>query len=124
MPSMSKQNATVKDYGVVVDRSSEMDGYTVNIVTMVEPQDMTGMLSSLPGGQCHCPHWGYILSGRMTVRYDDHEETVEAGDAFYMPPGHVPTYEAGTELVQFSPTDQLAETEAAIMKFMQAGQGD
>jgi mannose-6-phosphate isomerase-like protein (cupin superfamily) len=123
MPSISKQTATEKDYGVVVDRSGEMDGYTVNIVTMVEPQDMTGMLSSLPGGQCHCPHWGYVFSGRMTVRYDDSEETVEAGDAFYMPPGHVPTYEAGTELVQFSPTDQLAETEAAIMKFMQGGQG-
>ncbi len=42
------------------------------------------------------------------------EETYQAGDAFYMPPGHVPTAETGTEFLQFSPTDQLAETLAAI----------
>ena len=26
----------------------------------------------------------------MIVRYADHEEVCEAGDAFYMPPGHAP----------------------------------
>ena len=57
----------------------------------------------------------------MIVRYDDHEEVIEAGDAFYMPPGHAPEADAGTEFVQFSPTDQLAATEAAIKKAMQAG---
>jgi hypothetical protein len=46
--------------------------------------------------------------------YADHEETYQAGDAFYMPPGHVPAAETGTEFLQFSPTDQLAETLAAM----------
>ena len=32
-----------------------------------------------------------------------------------MTPGHVPAAEAGTELVQFSPKEQLAETIAAMM---------
>jgi hypothetical protein len=31
-----------------------------------------------------------------------------------MTPGHVPAAEAGTEFVQFSPRDQLAETMAAM----------
>ena len=31
-----------------------------------------------------------------------------------MTPGHVPAAEAGTEFIQFSPTDQLAETLAAM----------
>ena len=31
-----------------------------------------------------------------------------------MTPGHVPAAEAGTELIQFSPRDQLAETVAAM----------
>jgi hypothetical protein len=44
---------------------------------------------------------------------------IEAGDAFYMSPGHAPAAEAGTELVQISPAAELAETEAAIMKSMQ-----
>ena len=54
----------------------------------------------------------------------DHEEVIEAGDAFYMSPGHAPEAEAGTEFVQFSPADQLAATEAAIVKGMQAAQGN
>ena len=55
----------------------------------------------------------------MTVRYADREEVFEAGDAFYMSPGHTPAAEAGTEFIQFSPTDLLAETEAAIARGMQ-----
>jgi hypothetical protein len=37
-----------------------------------------------------------------------------------MPPGHVPAVIAGTEFIQFSPTDQLKVTHAAIQKAMQA----
>jgi len=81
------------------------------------------MLKSLPGGNCSCPHWGYLFKGRMIVRYNDHEEVFEAGDAFYMSPGHAPEAEAGSEFVQFSPADQLAATVAAIEKGMQAAQG-
>ena len=36
-----------------------------------------------------------------------------------VPPGHTPAAEAGTEFIQFSPTDLLAETEAAIARGMQ-----
>ena len=82
------------------------------------------MLKGLPGDSCQCPHWGYLLAGRITVSYADHEEVYQAGDAFYMPPGHVPAAEAGTEFVQFSPTDQLAVTLAAMKAnaaAMQAG---
>lgn len=82
------------------------------------------MLASLSEGKCMCPHWGYLLAGIVTVRYDNgHEETIEAGDAFYIPAGH--TWwkaDAGTELVQFSPADQLAEVDAAIAKAMQNAQ--
>jgi hypothetical protein len=36
-----------------------------------------------------------------------------------MPPGHVPAAVAGTELVMFSPQDELAASEAAIREAMQ-----
>ena len=104
----------VADYGVATDRSSQLDGYTVNFVTITKTHDLGPMLASLPGGSCSCPHWGYVLNGRVVVRYADREETLEAGDAFYMAPGHAPEAEEGTELVQFSPTEQLAQVEAAI----------
>jgi ribosomal protein L16 Arg81 hydroxylase len=39
------------------------------------------------------------------ARFADHDEVFEAGDAFYLPPGHVGVQnEPGTEYVQFSPT--------------------
>ena len=102
------------DYGVAIDRSSQLDGYTVNFVTITKTHDLGPVLASLPGGNCSCPHWGYVLKGRVVVRYADRQETLQAGDAFYMPPGHAPEAEEGTELVQFSPTGQLAQVEAAI----------
>jgi len=108
----------VADYGVAIDRSSELDGYTVSFVSITQSHDLAPMLASLPTGRCTCPHWGYVVKGRVIVRYDDHVDVLEAGDAFYMPPGHAPEAEEGTELIQFSPTDQLAEVEAAIAKAM------
>ena len=90
-------------------------------MTIKEDHSLAPMLSGLPEGRCWCPHWGYIFKGRITVTYADREEVFEAGDAFYMPPGHAPEAEEGTELIQFSPTDQLAEIEAALAKAMQGG---
>jgi hypothetical protein len=104
----------VDDFPVAEDRSSVLDGYSINFVTIRETHSLAPMLASLPGGHCTCPHWGYVFKGRMNVRYADHVDTIEAGDAFYMAPGHVPDAEAGTEFVMFSPADQLAATEAAI----------
>jgi mannose-6-phosphate isomerase-like protein (cupin superfamily) len=64
-----------------------------------------------------------MISGRITYRFADREEVVEAGDAFYLPPGHVPvSHEPGTEIMQFSPSEQLAEVEAVMQKNMQAMQ--
>jgi hypothetical protein len=119
MPTLSKQSATtVDDFGVAEDRHGDLDGYTVNFVTIRQTHDLAPMLAALPGGRCSCPHWGYVLKGRLTIRYEDHEETAEAGEAFYMSPGHAPAAEEGTELVQFSPADELAATTEAIKKAM------
>jgi hypothetical protein len=64
-----------------------------------------------------------VLSGAVTFRYADGEERIEAGEAFYTPPGHVPVKHApGTQFVLFSPTDELALTEAAIQRNMEVMQ--
>ena len=109
----------VADFGVAIDRSSTLDGYTVNFVTIKQSHDLAPMLAGLPGGKCPCPHWGVVTMGRIIVRYADHEEVVEAGEAFYMAPGHAPEAEEGTELIQFSPAEQLAEVEAAMAAALQ-----
>jgi len=119
MSKASKQTTpTTMDFEIAEDRSCQLDDYTVNFVTIRQDHDLAPMLASLPGGMCQCPHWGVITKGQMTVRYANREEVFEAGDAFYMTPGHTPSAIAGTEFIQFSPTDLLAETEAAIARGM------
>jgi quercetin dioxygenase-like cupin family protein len=120
MPSTNKDTAEPQDFGLAVDRTDHLDDITVNLVSIRETHSLKEMLAPLPNGQCHCPHWGYVFSGRMTVDYGDREETYRPGDAFYMTPGHVPAAEAGTEFVMFSPKDLMRETEDAIKAGMAA----
>jgi hypothetical protein len=126
MPKVSRETATGGgEYGPVTDRTEELEGYSINFTTFHEDVDGTPLMKGLPDDRCQCPHWGYVLSGRMTFRYPDRDEVFEAGDAFYTPPGHVPASNApGTEVVMFSPSEELRLTEAAIMRnlaAMQAG---
>ncbi|HJZ61691.1 MAG TPA: cupin domain-containing protein [Miltoncostaeaceae bacterium] len=122
MPKVSKESATGGgDYGPVVDRSDEVDGYRIGFTTFREDIDATPLMKGLPDDMCQCPHWGYVIAGRLTFRFEGREETFEAGDAFYTPPGHVPVHhQPGTEVVMFSPADELRETEAVMMGNMQA----
>jgi hypothetical protein len=95
-----------------------VDGYTVNFATFKVQMDSTPMLKGLPGDRCSCPHWGYVLTGRVVFTFDDHEEVHQAGDAFYMPAGHLQRVEAGTEYLQFSPTDELRIVSETIVRNM------
>jgi mannose-6-phosphate isomerase-like protein (cupin superfamily) len=124
MPKVSKESAAqVEQHGPVEDRHEDLDGYTVNFVSFREDIDATPLLRGLPDDSCRCPHWGYVLKGRLTFRFADHEEVFEAGDAFYLPPGHVPSAEAGSEYLQFSPSEELRVVAAAMMRNMQEMQG-
>jgi hypothetical protein len=117
MPKVSKESAAhVEDHGVVEDRHEDVLGYTVNFVSFRQDIDGTELTKGLPDDRCQCPHWGYVLKGRVTYRFADHEEVFVAGDAFYLPPGHIPLADAGSEIVQFSPADELAVVSAAMMK--------
>ncbi|MDQ6911089.1 MAG: cupin domain-containing protein [Actinomycetota bacterium] len=55
-----------------------------------------------------------MLKGSWTVHYADHDETLEAGDAFYLPPGHVPVAHADSELLMISPTEDVQRVGAVI----------
>jgi hypothetical protein len=123
MPKVSKQSATKgADHGPVVDREEQLaGGYTVNFVEFRQDIDATPLLKGLPDDRCQCPHWGYVVKGKMTMRFPDHEEVYQAGEAYFAPPGHRPVrHEPGTEIVQFSPTDELQKTQQTMMKNMKA----
>lgn len=117
MPKVSRESATkVEDYGPAEDRSDDISGYTVDFVSIRQDSDLAPLLKGLPGDRCPCPHWGYLFKGTIIVRYADHEEICQAGDAYYMAPGHAPEARAGSEFVQFSPAAELAAVHAVMQQ--------
>ena len=101
----------------------EWGGTTVELGSFVAEMDPAPAFAGLPGDRCQCPHWGYVVKGRLRYRFEDREEVYEAGDAYYVPPGHLPLMEAGTEYVEFSPTDQLTRTMEVVERNLAAMRG-
>jgi len=120
VPKVSKQSAKFDDYGPVESWHEEVEGQAIEFVTFKQDIDSTPLLKGLPNDQCHCPHWGYVLKGKVTFTVAGQEEVFEPGDAFYVPPGQRQRADAGTEYLQFSPAKENAEVEQQIMKNMQA----
>src|SRR5215831_10956479 len=52
--------------------------------------DMAPLFRGLPDDRCQSPHWGIVVKGRLTFTYADGEDVIEAGEAYYAPPGHTP----------------------------------
>lgn len=124
MPRTHKDEAPVLvDSPLIQGRYAELDDYTVSFETFPQTADGAPAFRGLPGDRCQCPHWGVVLSGQLTLRYADREETYHAGDAYYAPPGHTPAVAAGTETVDFSPTRLLQETTAVVGANMAAMDG-
>jgi hypothetical protein len=123
MPKASKATASetmeVEGYE---GHFEHLDGnFTVGFETYTADADIAPLFAGLPDDRCQCPHWGYVIKGKVSFTFaDGHEETYETGDAYYAPPGHTPCLYAGTEVVEFSPSDELAATVAVIEKNMEA----
>lgn len=94
-------------------------GFTVGFETYTADADLGPMFAGLPDDRCQASHWGYVIEGRLTFRTADGEETYEAGDAYYVGPGHTPVLYAGTQVVEFSPTEELNETMAVVQRNME-----
>ena len=86
----------------------DLDGYTINFVDHPREPRPRADARDAAGRQLLVPALGLRAEGPDDRPYADHEEVYEAGDAFYMPPGHTPAAEAGTEFVMFSPADEFA----------------
>jgi hypothetical protein len=83
-------------------RGADWGDLRAMVITLPAGTDLAPLLQGLPDDLCPCPHWGYILKGRIRVRYADGEETLQAGALFYLPPGHTPLVEEDIEFVEFS----------------------
>jgi hypothetical protein len=95
------------------------DGYTVAFERYTADADLSPFLKGLPEDMCQAAHWGYVLAGKVTFKSSSGEETFEAGDAYYVAPGHTPVLYAGAEVVEFSTTEELERTIAVVSKNME-----
>jgi hypothetical protein len=122
MPHASKKSAsqTVEVEGYEGHIEDLEGGYTVAFEKYSADVDLTPFFRGLPNDQCQAPHWGYVISGKLTFKSDNGDETFEAGDAYYVGPGHTPVLYDGTEVVEFSPTHELHETLEVVERNMEA----
>lgn len=66
--------------------------------------DTTPLFIGLEGNLCQSPHWGYVLSGKITTTDSAGiQETVNTNDLFFWPAGHNVLVNEDAEIIMFSP---------------------
>jgi hypothetical protein len=121
MPKVSRNTAShsVQLEGLDVRLEHLEGGYSVCFESHTADADLGALFRGLPDDRCPLPRWGYVVKGKVGFVFPDRKETFEAGDAYYVPPGHVPVHYAGAEIVEFSPTDVLEKTMKVVMSNLQ-----
>ena len=85
-------------------------GMTVGYNEVPAGTDLGPLLKGLKNDSCHCAHWGYMVQGSMWVKYvDGTEETISAGDVFYMPAGHTGIVKKDIKILDFSPSKEFED---------------
>lgn len=87
-------------------RGIDWDDMRVAVVSVPAGTDFGPLLKGHPNDQCPCPHWGYVVKGRLKIQSDDGEETLREGDVFYLPAGHTGVAVEETEFLEVSPPDK------------------
>ncbi|MGY1822182.1 hypothetical protein [Geodermatophilus sp. SYSU D00079] len=118
MQAIDRTALPVQIEGDGVDfRAARFGSMSVAWVRLPAGTDLRPALVGLPDDLCPCPHWGYLISGRLVMHGKDGDTTYEAGQAFYWATGHAPEALTDCEYVDFSPSDELE----AVVRHIQAG---
>jgi hypothetical protein len=105
-------------------RYAREDGYILGFESFDQAGDFTPMYQGLPDDRCQSHHWGYVIKGRMIMHRPEGDIVAEAGEAYYVGPGH--TGEVGlpgTEVIEFSPASEYDQTMAVVAKNLEAAAG-
>lgn len=112
---IAKENVDVKMQipGAVIRQQTgfgDVTGFgkiSAEYFTLSAGVDTTPLFTGLDGDLCQCPHWGYVLRGRITTTDGAGEqETVDANDLFYWPAGHNVGVDEDAEIIMFSPQNE------------------
>lgn len=110
---------TMQAPGMTMRAQPNYGNMTVSFNELPKGTDITPLLQGLAHNSCHCPHWGYIVDGALLINYDNGEsDLLQAGDVFYLPPGHTGIVQEDLTILDFSPTKEFNEVMEHIGKKM------
>jgi hypothetical protein len=87
----------------------------------IQASDPASLYKGLPDDRCQSHHYGFLFKGKIVVRYADREEEINAGEAYYMAPGHLPLIVEESETLEISPTGEFETTMAQCQKNLETG---
>ena len=97
-------------------RYEDWGGMTVAFESAPAGTDPAPMVKGLPNDQCQANHWGYLFKGHIVVDYGDRKEEIRGGQAYHVLPGHSLTFLEDSDALEFSRTDELEQTFAAVRR--------
>lgn len=115
--SRSEVPVVMEGDGLEVRLAEIGGGMSTSFIRLPQGADLGPALVGLEGDACPCPHWGYLLRGRLRMRTPEGDHEYVAGQAVYWAPGHVPVALEDTEYVDFSPTKEFN----AVVSHLQGG---
>jgi hypothetical protein len=123
MTAISRDQAPIEFEADFADaRTIEAGGMTIAFERMNAGLATAEVFAGLPDDACQSPHWGYAIKGRFRVQYTDGtQDTIAAGQAYYLPPGHNVVFEEDALVVEFSPTEARGQTMEHVARKMAAG---
>lgn len=95
-------------------RTREVGGMTMSWARVAKGTDFAPALKGLPDDLCQCPHWGFVIQGRIRVKTSSGDQIYDAGQAYYWGPGHAPEVLEDCEYVEVSPTSELEDVIAHV----------
>jgi hypothetical protein len=112
MPAYSQDQIPVEvDVDVATTRAVEGGGMTIAVERLSAGVETAPLFKGLPDDACQSDHWGYLISGRLRIVYaGGSEETITAGQVYYLPAGHNVVVEEDALVVEFSPSADRART--------------
>ncbi|MEN3285148.1 MAG: hypothetical protein V7607_6288 [Solirubrobacteraceae bacterium] len=122
MPAFSQDQVPVEfEVDVAQTRTVEQGGMTIAFERLSAGVETAPLYKGLPDDACQSPHWGYLIEGRLRVlSTDGNEESIVAGQAYHLPPGHNVVVEEDALILELSPTEDRARTMQHAAQMMQA----
>jgi hypothetical protein len=117
MTIVSRNGAKVElKEGPIEVRAQAVDDWNVAFERW-PPGDYSPLFKGLPGDACGATHFGYCMKGKAEIVYSDRVETISAGDAYVVSPGHRFRVLETVEVAEFTEmTPTYAKVGEAFMK--------